>query len=195
MTLQSLRHAVWPALVACAALAACSKTPATQDAYVNAFINSTGPGPCNLPFTQVLLIGTTGLTAPTSIPSGEDSSEIQCSVVADGADFDLALSATVGQQQFVVNGKVDSKTGGSVAVTFVNQNAGVFSQQDCTLDYTYAGGPLPPGSTNVAPGEIFGHVDCPMAVYPQQQLGTEDGGVADESCEGTADFSFANCSQ
>jgi hypothetical protein len=199
MILQSLRHAAWPALFACASLAACSKTPGTQDAYINATIDSAGgPGPCNLPFSQVLLLGTTGLTTPTSVPAGSSSSTIDCTVSpAGGTGYNIALSAGLpGGEEFVVTGKVDANTGGTVTVQFVNQSIGAFAQGDCTLDYTYAGGSLPPGSTNIAPGEIFAHVSCPMAQdQGGQQVETADGGGVAETCNGTADFLFTNCAQ
>ena len=80
--------------------------------------------------------------------------------------------------------------------SFVNQSVGAFQQGDCALTFTYAGGPLPAGSTKVGPGEIFGHVSCPLAVdQGGEQLATADGGVTDETCNGQADFLFTNCSQ
>jgi hypothetical protein len=198
MILQTLRHAAWPALFACAFVAACSKTPGTQDAYINATIDSSGgPGPCNLTFTQVLLLGTTGLVSPTSVPAGANSSTINCTVSQAGDQYNLALSAGLpGGEEFVVIGKVDGKTGGTVTVQFVNQSIGTFAQSDCTLDYTYAGLPLPQGSTNIAPGEIFAHVTCPEAIdQGGQQVETADGGGVAETCFGSADFVFTNCEQ
>jgi hypothetical protein len=199
MILQSLRHAAWPALFACASLAACSKTPGTQDAYINATIDSSGgPGPCSLVFTQVLLLGTTGLTTPTSVPAGASASTIDCTVSPSGGKFDIELSAGLpGGQEFVVSGDgIDPKTGGTVTVQFVNQNIGTYAQGDCTLDYTYAGQSLPKGSTNIAPGEIFAHVSCPTAENQGgMQVETADGGGVAETCNGSADFLFTNCAQ
>jgi hypothetical protein len=199
MILQSLRHAAWPALFACASLAACSKTPGTQDAYINATIDSSGgPGPCNLTFTQVLLLGTTGLTSPTSVPAGESSSTIDCTVSPSGGTmYNVALSAGLPDgDEFVVTGQVDAKTGGTVTVQFVNQVIGAFAESDCMLDYTYAGTALPEGSTNIAPGQIFAHVTCPTAMdQGGQQVMTADGGGVAETCYGSADFLFTNCAQ
>ena len=86
MILQSLKHAAWPTLIACAALAACSKTPGTQDGYVNATIDNSGPGPCNFNFEQDPAPRHPGITAPTSVPTGESSSTIECTVSANGGN-------------------------------------------------------------------------------------------------------------
>lgn len=196
MFLQSLKYAGWPALLAGGALAACSKTAATGDAYVNAAV---GGGTGNLcatfqgssqPFLQIGAMRSTG-AVPSTVPDGTGPVSIDCTVSPGGGGFDLQLGALGAQGgQLTVRGHVDGTTGGTVSASFVSQMYGVFQSSNCTLTYTYEGQPVP-YSPPVTAGGIFAHIDCPSA---QMQGGQEVNG-SPVTCDANADFLFQNCAQ
>jgi len=209
MIVQNLRHAVWPALLALASVGACSKKPATEDAYINASLGGGGGSLCPLGVgTQVLAIGSMqASTEPMTVPEGQAGLSVDCTVSPSGGGFDIHLSASqpgASGGALIVTGHVDGTTGGTVNAQFESQMAGKTYSADtatnnCTLTYTYMGQDVPAGQ-RISAGSIFAHIDCPNAEIQGGsisggQVMTEDGGVANAQCPGTADFLFQNCNE
>lgn len=193
MILKNLKHAGWPVLVLCAAASACSKTPATQEAFVDARVGSgsANGSTCLLGSQQVfLLAGTRGNPLPTPAADGTGGLVIDCTVAPSGDGFSLALSAqTQDNSSITVSGHV-TDSGGTVSATFVNQMWGGFMASGCTLTYTYPGTTMDvPKGTSISSGSIFGHVSCPNAV---SNSGASVGSGA-ETCDGEMDILFQNC--
>ncbi|HEX4448604.1 MAG TPA: hypothetical protein VH044_17795 [Polyangiaceae bacterium] len=204
MILHSLRHSGWLALVACAGVAACSKQPATETAYVDANV---GPGSgaastlCSGLGSQQSFLAVGAMasnTQPTTVPEGTNNLTIDCSVAASGDGYDIQLNASLpGPQQLIVTGHVDATNGGSVYGEFVNNQWGAFQQKDCTLTFTYFNNDIPMNE-RLTQGSIFAHVSCPEAVIQGAsitgtQINLPDGGIANETCDAEADFLFQNC--
>jgi hypothetical protein len=214
MILRSLMHAGWPALFVCAGAVACSKTPAVEGAYVAATLGpASGSNLCPLgPNTPVVSVGTTNIGAPVTsgpietpmtIPDGESSLSVDCTVAPSGDGFQLQLSAAIPGSSggnLIIQGHVDGDTGGTVSAQFVSQSASVaFNSADCMLTYMYGSQMIPAGQ-RIAAGQIFAHISCPDAMseggsISGQQVTTEDGGSATATCDGEADFIFTNCAE
>jgi hypothetical protein len=202
MIVQSLRHAGWPALFACASAVACSKTAATADVFVNADIG--GAASCPVSSATVLMVG--GMTSgaqPMTVPEGTNNVSVTCTVSPSGDGFQIQLDAKQPGSsggELEISGHIDGSTGGKVAAQFVSQMAGVtFAQDDCTLSYTYIGTQIP-ASQRISGGNIWAHVSCPNAMEPGGSVsGTQttgpDGGVINSVCDAEADILFSNCSQ
>jgi hypothetical protein len=206
MIVQSLRHAAWPALFACVSVVACSKKPATEDAFVAATV---GPGTnnlCPVPVgTGVVTVGAMqASTEPMTVPVGEEGLSVDCSVHANGDGYDIQLSAsTPGSQggQLIVSGHVNADSGGMVSAQFASGPAGgtYTATGSCALTYTYLGQPIAAGH-RITAGSIFAHISCTDAEnqggsVSGQQVMTADGGVSNAICDGEADFLFSNCSE
>ncbi|HTB75163.1 MAG TPA: hypothetical protein VK762_18060 [Polyangiaceae bacterium] len=200
MIVQSLRHAAWPVLLACASAVACSKTPATPDAFVNASLGGT-LCPVN-DATVINTMGMTSATAPSTTPAGQDNLSITCSVAAGGNGYTIQLDAQLPGStggELIVSGTVDATNGGKVAAQWVSQMSGLsYESNDCTLSYTYIGQPIPENQ-RLSSGQIWAHVSCPDAMQPNGSIaGTQttgpDGGVINSVCDGEADILFSNCS-
>ena len=209
MIVQNLRHAGWPALLALASVVACSKKPATEDAYVSAFLGGGGGSLCPLGVnTQVLVVGSMqASTEPMTFPEGQAGLSVDCTVSPSGGGFDIQLSASqpgAAGGALIVSGHVDGDTGGTVNAQFESQMAGstyaaITATNNCMLTYTYMGQPVPSGE-RISAGSIFAHIDCPNAEtqggsISGMQVTTEDGGAANAQCPGTADFLFQNCAE
>ena len=200
MIVQSLRHAAWPVLFACASAVACSKTPATPDAFVNA---SLGGSLCPInDATVVDTMGMTSATAPSTTAAGENGLSISCSVSPNGSGFTIQLEAKApgsGGGELIVSGTVDATNGGKVAAQWVSQMSGLsYESDDCMLSYTYIGQAIP-ANQRISSGQIWAHVSCPDAMQPLGGIsGTQttgpDGGVINSVCDGEADILFSNCS-
>jgi hypothetical protein len=193
LKIQNLVHAGWPMLVVCAAISACSKTPATQEAFVDARVGagSANGSTCLLGSMQeFLLAGTRGNPLPTPAADGQGGLVVDCTVSPNGDGFAIQLSAqTQDNSSITVTGHVDAN-GGTVSATFVNQMWGGFMASGCTLTYTYPGASTPvPKGDSVSSGSIFGHVSCPNAVAN----GGAQVGSGAETCDGEMDILFQNC--
>jgi hypothetical protein len=196
MILQRLKQPLafalpWSALVACAAVAACSKTPATPDAYVNALVG--GGDACSTFGTsqQFLLIGTTtNPNSPSTVPDGTGVVSVDCTVSQSGDGYDLQLGAQgPNSGKLTITGHVTTM-GGTVTASFVNDNYGAFESSNCTLTYQFNRMDVPTNEA-ISAGQIFGHIDCPDA--------TDQGGPSNSNgqavmCDASADFLFSNCS-
>ena len=201
MIVQSLRHAGWPVLLACASAVACSKTPATADVFVNATLG----GRSTCPVNSVTVVSAGGMTPgmqPMTVPEGTNNLNITCTVTPNGGGFDLQLDATQpggNGGEFTVTGHVDGTNGGTVSTQWVSQMGLSYAQSDCKLSYSYIGTPIP-AAERISAGNIWAHVSCPNAMDTGSSIsGTQqmaaDGGVINSICDGEADFLFSNCSQ
>jgi hypothetical protein len=196
MNVQSLKHAIasaspWAALVACAAMAACSKTPAIADAYVDAFVGG-GDGCSSFSASTefVKIGGSASTTEPQTVPDGTGNVSIQCTVQASGNGYQLTLGAAgPGNSRITITGNVTA-SGGTVKLDVSSDTVGAaFQASDCTLAYTYLRSAVPK-SQALNPGEIFAHIDCTGAV---QQGGAENPDGTPITCDANADFLFSNC--
>jgi hypothetical protein len=200
-----LRFTGWPMLLASCALVACSSKSQPPDSFVDATIqHGSDPGACNIQQNQTALsIGTATGNKPTTVNDGDQQNgaatvHVTCDVTTSGGGFDIKL---VVEQEGLNGGSLTitsptgqgavTQTGGS-GITGVWQvdNLGSYSSKDCTISYTYQGGPVPV-SPPVAAGRIWGHLSCPNATLGGQTL--PDGGA--KFCDAEADFLFENCSQ
>ena len=200
MIVQSLRHAGWPLLLACASAVACSKTPATADVFVNATL-----GGLKCPVSSATVITAGGMTPsaqPMTVPDGTNNISINCTVSANGGGFDISLDAHQpggNGGDLVVTGHVDGTNGGTVNTSWVSQMEGIsYTQTDCKLTYTYIGQSIP-AAQRISSGQIWAHVSCLNTMNGGGVNGTQttglDGGVENSVCDGEADFLFANCGQ
>jgi hypothetical protein len=176
-------------VAACVAMAACSKTPATPDAYVDALVG--GGDACSTFGTsqEFLKIGdTTNPNQPSTVPDGTGVVSVQCTVAPSGGGYNIQLGASgPATGKMTITGQVDSK-GGTVTATFANDNYGAFEAKNCTLTYEFNRNPVP-SSEAISAGQIFGHIDCPNAT---QNGGLMTGDMA-VACNASADFLFSNC--
>ena len=86
-------------------------------------------------------------------------------------------------------GDVTLAGGTSIQATF-SDATGFYVGSGCTIAYMYRGHPVPGPADAVAPGRIWGHLECPALVATLQGA---DGGRASAECEAEADFLFENC--
>lgn len=192
-------HLALPVLVAAGVATACSSKAPAARAFVSETITG-GGGNCTYSSITTVLAGSDtsdgGLSMnPTRVPNGTTEGgtvDIVCSVAPSGSNFDIALSAELATSQagaggsILVNGTVDATTGAqsSIAGTFVIAGGVTFVEKDCTITYPT----MPPGGP-VAPGRIWGKIDCPNAVAQGQNAsGTPN------TCDLSALFVFEDCS-
>jgi hypothetical protein len=200
MMLKSLKHALLSAPLVCAAVAACSKTPAPEDAYVNATVGA-GANPilCGASSTASFFsVGQTNSSNfPQTVPSGQNSVTVECTVSQNGDGFNIALNARLPGSSggsFTLTGHVNA-SGGTGLTGFFSSVTDSYRATDCTVTYTYNRLPVAKDQT-VASGQIFGHVDCPTAVTQgTTEIPLPDGGSAQETCDASADFLFQNCAE
>ncbi len=201
MTLKSLKHALLPTLLACAAVAACSKTPAPQDAYVNATVGAGSmPLLCSNTASTSTFFGvgqTNSSNFPMTVPSGSNSVTVECTVSQSGDGYDVQLNARLPGSSggaFTLTGHVDA-SGGKNLTGFFSSSADAYSSKNCTVTYTYNRAAIAKDQT-VSAGQIFGHVDCPDAqTTGSTEVPLPGGGSAPETCDASADFLFQNCSE
>jgi hypothetical protein len=209
MIVQSLKHAGWLALLASASAAACSKTPATEDAYVAATLGA-GQGMC--PFSSANVVSAGMMTPgnlPESVAEGQNGLSLNCTVSPNGDGFDIQLDASLPGSsggEFTANGHVTVGSadglsgGGTVNAQFVSQSEGVaYEGKNCPVTYTYLQQPIAP-SQRLSPGSIFAHISCPNATDSGTSInGTQvmepDGSLGSAMCDGEADVLFKNCAQ
>jgi hypothetical protein len=109
--------------------------------------------------------------------------------------FQITLSAAVdGMGSFSAYGNVDSSNGGQGIIgNFTSVQDGDFRATDCTISYSYMGGPVPVNGPPVQAGRIMAHIDCANAVNMGQSGVAADGGITSRTCDAHADFLFENC--
>jgi hypothetical protein len=169
---------------------------------VYATIQPAAGGSCNLSSQTILLaVGTPLNGKPMTVTNGGIDANgspvnLTCSVVSDGAGFDISLSAEAlgmggGILTIVSSGQgtvSPSATSVVVSGNFNSPLVGHYIQQNCTLTFAYDGAPVPT-SPPVAGGRIWAHISCPLAVL-QGQTGSAGMPIA---CDAEADFLFENC--
>ncbi len=120
----------------------------------------------------------------TGDDNGNGPVDITCSVKGnDAAGYDVAASATLSG---LSGGTVSitghfTTTGTQTGINGVFQRAdyGQFRDNDCTVTFTEN------QNMGVAPGRVWGRLDCPNAARTDQG----------RSCDGNAQFRFENCDQ
>jgi hypothetical protein len=199
-----LRYASAPALFACIAAASCSSTAPTPEAMVNETMSAGTNIGCPFQDESFARIGAPTSPNPQTVSDGDTYSgatvHVGCSVTPSGGGFDIQASASItgtNGGSLTITGHVDS-TGGSGLHGGFTQNGQSYDQDNgCTVTYTMGNppSPVPPqgGGPAVAGGRIWGHIDCPMAVDTDRSAQLPDGGSGFATCEGSADFLFANC--
>ena|ERR1700733_14383643 len=201
MMVKSLKHAGWPALLACAAAASCSKMPAAQDAFVSATV---GPGSdtelCSgvASTATFFAVGQTNSSNfPMTVPDGQGALSVNCTVTPSNGGYDIRLNANESGSEggaFTLTGHVTSSGGTGLTAIFANPMQGDFSSSTCAVTYTYNRSMIAADQT-ISSGQIFGHVDCPAATNSNSQVTLSDGGAAMTTCDASADFLFQNCAE
>jgi hypothetical protein len=194
----SIRSAItsatpWAALLACAAMAACSKTAAVPDGFVDVELGG-GSNCSTLGQAETLFMsigGRESTTAPTTQASGTANVQIQCSVVPNGSNYAIQIGAQgQGGSEITMTGTV-SKSGGMVRMSVASDTkASSFLDTACTFSFEYFNAPIMQTNQELNPGEIWGHLHCTNAV--------EQGGIKDDNgdavtCNADVDFLFDNC--
>ena len=209
-----MRHTPWAGLlIACGAAAACSSNNnPPPDAFIAAEVGGGETGDCNIasPDSEWLPIGTNTSGKPTTVAdqgsTGGGTASITCTVHPQGNGFDIQLQAQaaggmVNGSLSIVSpqgqGAVSTSGGTGITASFYSNNRGPYSEDNCTITYTYNGMPISSQvGAPIAAGRIWGHIDCPAAVEGGGQTTTgADGGPSSVQCPASADFLFEQCSQ
>ena len=183
-------HAIGSLALVAIVSGACSSTPPTARAFVDASLASGNAGQCNVAdAAHFLVIGNNTVASnPVRINDGANQGgqvHISCTVRPTGASFAIALSAELSTPvissggSFTITGTVDAQGGQNIAATF-NYARNTYTATDCTIVYD-----VQPANGPIAPGRIWGHLDCPNA-----QL---SGSGTPVSCDASAEFVFENC--
>jgi hypothetical protein len=206
------RHAGWLALgvaAVCAASSACSNnSPSPADAFVDAHVGIGGDPTCNLKVQQTFVgIGTAVAGKPVTVNDGDTQSgssqvHVSCSVTTAANGFDVSLSASMeglqGGSLTITSppgqGAVTESGGSGIRGTFQSANSGVYSENDCTITYTYNSSAVP-DTPAIAAGRIWGHISCPNAKNSGSTTVGADGGATNVTCDAEADFLFEQCGQ
>jgi hypothetical protein len=95
------------------------------------------------------------------------------------------------QEPFRQYARYFARQGGHGSVRFLLEPPlyGSFSDSSCT--FTYDDASVPVAGSAVAPGRIWGHIDCPDAT--DAVVEAADGSATSRTCDGYADFMFENC--
>ena len=117
-----------------------------------------------------------------------------CSV---NGGYDVSLDASLGgaqQGRLQVTGHVDASSGGQSIHGVLNLSAGSYAETDCTIAFTYQGGPVP-DALPIQHGRIWAHLSCPkMLNQDGHVVRLMDGTSVTETCSSEVDFVFENCS-
>jgi hypothetical protein len=177
-------------------------------AFIATTVGATGGGtPCDLGSvdTTFLSVGTAATGKPTTVTdqgtAADGAVTVDCTVTADGSGFDVILDVSIaGPNGGSVNiaspagqGAVTTAGGTGISASFTGDGGhGPYTSGDCTIRFTYQGQPVPV-TPPIAPGRIWGHIDCPDATAVGQGSVEPDGGSAPITCPASADFLFENC--
>jgi hypothetical protein len=197
MTFRVCPTLVASAIVSCAFASACSSTPATPRAFVDAQLTSgASGGQCNFNSAMPLVIGSVPGAGETvnRVSSGSDQVSVTCTVHGKGNNtFHITAQVTdnssvLGQGGSLrIEGDVTESGGGSMINTTLNAAGTAYMETDCTISLTgfNVTNGLPPAPPAVASGRIWGSLRCPNA------LSTSSG--SQYACVAAADFVFENC--
>jgi hypothetical protein len=132
--------------------------------------------------------------APVPVASGDtfQGAAISVSCAVTGGFMVNLQASKQGSGTMLILGNVDATSGGSGILAHLVSNGLSYTESDCTIAYTYLGGPVP--TTPVAAGRIWAHLKCPSMTNGQQRL-LGNGMYVAETCDGEADFLFENCQQ
>src|ERR1700722_6669608 len=181
--------------------------PLPPDAFVATTVG--GGATCDLPGgdSTFLSVGTAASGKPTTVTdqgtAANGAVTVDCTVTADGSGFDVILDVSVaGPNGGMINiasppgeGAVTSAGGSGISASFTGDGGhGPYTAGDCTITFSYQGKPVPT-SPPIAPGRIWGHIDCPDASAVGQGTVGPDGGSEAFTCPASADFLFENCNQ
>jgi hypothetical protein len=186
------------AIASSIALAAgCSSAPPVAQAFVQVTLSPTSGGSCVGvgATTTIVSIGTpaaVGSNNPTRVPDG-GTVHISCSVKGSSPNFSISLSArsdstVTGGSLSITGAGITSDSGNNAGGMNLNgifvgtAGYGEYSASDCTLTYSYNNAPNVGG---IAPGRIWGHVNCVGAL--------NESSMPPSSCNVDADFVFENC--
>lgn len=162
------------------------------DGFVSAVLMN---APCEPggPTVNLVSIGMATPGRPITVTSGgsnggtpAQTAQIDCQIIPYCDGFSVSIDATVmsmgvSAPSFQITTRpmdLVTASGGTVEA-----NLGDWQGHNCTLSFTYLGAPVPE-SPPVAPGRIWGHVECPMVTSGQ--------GVR---CSAEADFLVENCTR
>ena len=149
-----------------------------------------------------VIVGSPTAPVPTTVADGDTQAgapvHVSCSVKASGDGFDVAASATVDGLNggaLTFSGHVTTMGGTGLAGSFNNAENGTFAQASaqaigCTITYT---GDPQPAMPAVAPGRIWGHIDCEDASRSNEVVSSPNGMLIPRTSDGFADFLFENC--
>jgi hypothetical protein len=176
----------------------CSSSSPAAQAYVYGTLTPTTGGSCagiQSSMTEFLQVGTQGTTpsdlnSPTRVPDGGPN-HVSCSVKGSGSTYQISLAATsdstITGGSLILNGNDVSPMSGvtmDIQGTFVGvATSGQYEAMDCVLTY-----PEQSNNETIAPGRIWGHVDCAGATNHNVSVGT-----AVSTCNVAVDFVFENC--
>jgi hypothetical protein len=174
------------------------------DAFVAAFVGpgSGGTSVCGYASDQTFVqIGSPVDPKPDTVTDGDvqpgsGTVSLSCKVDSSGGGFNIQLSAEVGGSQgasFTAVGEVSANGGTGIQGGFTSATNGTFSDENCTITFTYNMQPVPVAGSPVDPGRIWGHVDCPNAKQPGTTETSDDGSLTERTCDAHADFLFENC--
>jgi hypothetical protein len=206
MTFPIFRRAASMALFVASPCACNSSSPAAT-AFVTSYIQPAGGGTvCDYgTITEWINIGAPTGKDPTVVANGGNQGggqpvSVGCTVHPDGAGFDVALNASLGDHGSItitsLSGKtISSSVDGTVAATFQSQKMGTWTSEKCTLSNQYLTGPVP-RKDPVAAGRIWAHVSCLAAERNDGEMrGLPDGGIGLATCDTEADFLFEFCNE
>jgi hypothetical protein len=192
-----IRGCVFPIFVGIVIAAGCSSSSPPAQAFVYATLTPTTCGSCAgiggmTPFLQIGNMGTTGDVANRVADGGVN--HISCDVKGSGSTYSISITATsqsmvtqTSAGSMVLTGNNISSSGGTnLEGLFVGTNTqGQYTANNCTLTFS-----TPEGPGGIAPGRIWGHIDCPGATNGSAMV---SGGLA-STCTVDVDFVFENCS-
>jgi hypothetical protein len=148
---------------------------------------------------QELLIGsprggTTPVTQSDNSTQFDGNVTVNCSVTNG---FDVVLTGSLGGTMggtLQISGTVSASSGGMNIVASFTQNGTSYSENDCSIVFTYEGG-MVPTAPPIADGRIWAHLNCPSMVNPSTPKLLSNNMQVEETCDGQADFLFDNCTQ
>lgn len=152
---------------------------------------SCAPAQSMTEFLGIGSMGDPGQSNPNRVSDGGPY-HVSCSVKGGGSNFSISVDAisqstTTGGSMSLSGSGIDPSTGGmNLSGTFVGTTTGgQYTANDCVLTYS-----TPEGSGGIAPGRIWGHVECDAATNGSVLV---SGGAA-STCKIEVDFVFENCS-
>jgi hypothetical protein len=201
MRFSSPRRAFVPAILTGIAIAAgCSSSSPPPKVYVYGTLIPTTGGSCAgfagsmTAFMSIGSAGPPGANEPARVSDGGPV-HVSCDVKGGGSNFQISLSVTsdssvvgTGGSMRLDGSNISTSGGTNLDGAFTGLNtSGTYTATDCTLTFpsTSAG-----SAGGIAPGRIWGHIDCVGATNGAATVGTN--GMS-STCTVGVDFIFENC--